>query len=113
MPSASSAFRSSVNTPWISLRPPATAARFDVPVFRHLFRWFATRRFDDGSISVLAVMGAVPLLALGAVLADSGRTLAERLALQSAVEAAALSGAYEQLAADPVARTAACRYRFR
>lgn len=67
-------------------------------VFRHLFRWFANRRFDDGSISVLAVMGAVPLLALGAVLADSGRTLAERLALQSAVEAAALSGAYEQLA---------------
>lgn len=56
---------------------------------------------DRGSISAVAAVSAVPLLMLGAVLVDSGRTLAERLQLQSAVEAAALSGAQNQINGGP------------
>ena len=56
-----------------------------------------SRRSDRGSISVVAAVSMVPLLAVGAVLVDSGRTLAERQQLQSAVEAAALRGAYQRI----------------
>lgn len=68
-----------------------------MPFRRHIADRLTSFRSDRGSISAIAAIGMVPILVLGAVLADSGRTLAERLALQSAVEAAALSGAYEQL----------------
>ena len=67
-----------------------------MPFRRHIADRLTSFRFDRGSISVIAAIGMVPVLVLGSS-CRFGSHLAERLALQSAVEVAALSGAYEQL----------------